>query len=48
MAAIIGIFTYAGTWCDSYFETTKPYFTVIFSLIGVAGGLYTSLKDFLK
>jgi len=27
---------------------TKPWFTVILSLLGVAAGLYSVLKDFIK
>lgn len=46
MIGIILIMTLAGVYLDRWLGWT-PVATVIFSLAGVAAGLYTSLKDFL-
>ncbi len=44
-----GIFigVWGGTHLDALLNT-KPWFTVILSLLGVAAGLYAVLKDFIK
>lgn len=46
MIGIILAFVFAGVYLDRWLET-GPIFTVVMSLLGVAGGLYTSLRDFL-
>jgi F0F1-type ATP synthase assembly protein I len=46
MIAIILIMTWCGIKLDKLFDL-KPVFTVIFSLVGVFGGIYISLKDFI-
>ncbi|TXF91530.1 AtpZ/AtpI family protein [Neolewinella aurantiaca] len=46
MIGIILAFVFGGVYLDRWLET-GPVFTVVLSLVGVAGGLYTSLKDFL-
>lgn len=46
MIGTIVAFTFAGIYADEYFGFDS-LFTIILSLIGVAGGLYVALKDFL-
>ncbi len=46
MIGIILAFVFGGIYLDGWLET-GPLFTVVMSLLGVAGGLYISLKDFL-
>jgi len=46
MIGIMLAFVFAGVYLDGWFGTT-PLLTVVMSLLGVAGGLYLSLKDFL-
>lgn len=48
MAAIIGGGCYSGYKLDSYYNTTNPIFTIIFSLMSIALALYIVLKDFIK
>ena len=48
MGVIIGAGTWLGTYIDGRMENETPIFTIILSLISVAVGLYTSLKDFIK
>jgi ATP synthase protein I len=40
------VFTFLGQYLDGQLGT-DPWLTVVFSLIGVVGGLYLSLRDFL-
>lgn len=42
----IGICVFLGIWLDGHFATT-PLLTVVLSLVGVIGGLYVAIKDFL-
>lgn len=44
-AIFIGVF--GGMKLDAWLGT-GPWFTVILSLLGVTGGMYLSLRDFLK
>ena len=44
----ITLFTYLGVWLDDKNQTSTPWFTVCFSLLGVGSGLYLSLKPLLK
>ena len=39
-------FILGGSWLDGYLDTS-PLFIIVGSLVGVAGGLYLALKDFL-
>lgn len=48
MIAIILIMTWIGIKIDKWLNLNNPVFTVIFSLLGVFAGIYTSLRDFLK
>jgi len=46
---MIGImlgFVFGGIYLDKWLEMS-PFFTVVLALAGVAGGLYSALKDFL-
>lgn len=44
---IILIGTLAGKYLDRHFQTQKPVFTLVLSLLSVFVALYLSLKDFL-
>jgi F0F1-type ATP synthase assembly protein I len=44
MAAVIGGFTWLGTWLDHKFHTGS-LFTVILALLGVGIGLYLIIKE---
>jgi F0F1-type ATP synthase assembly protein I len=44
MAAVIGGFTWLGTWLDEQFHTDSLY-TVILALLGVGIGLYLIIKE---
>jgi F0F1-type ATP synthase assembly protein I len=44
MAAVIGGFTWLGTWLDQKFHT-ESLFTVILALFGVGIGLYLIIKE---
>lgn len=44
MAAVIGGFTWLGTWLDQKFHTDS-LFTVILALFGVGIGLYLIIKE---
>jgi F0F1-type ATP synthase assembly protein I len=44
MAAVIGGFTWLGTWLDQQFATSN-LFTVILALLGVGIGLYLIIKE---
>ena len=48
MGVIIGLFCYGGYKLDEHYKTTTPVFTIILSLLGIAGALYLVLKDFIK
>lgn len=48
MIIIILVMTWCGTKLDKVLELKTPVFTIILSLLGVFGGIYTSLKDFIK
>ena len=37
---------FAGIYLDSWLGT-NPIFTIVMSLIGVSGGLYAAIKDFI-
>jgi ATP synthase protein I len=48
MGAIIGLMTWLGVWLDSRFNPAGAAFTVVFSLLGVAAGLYLIIKEVVK
>lgn len=37
-----------GDWIDEKVGTDKPWFTILFTLIGLGGGLYQLLRPLLK
>lgn len=48
MIIIILVMTWGGTKLDKLLNLETPVFTIILSLLGVFGGIYTSIKDFIK
>ncbi|MCF8202868.1 MAG: AtpZ/AtpI family protein [Crocinitomicaceae bacterium] len=44
MAAVIGGFTWLGTWLDQKIQTSS-LFTVVLALLGVGIGLYLIIKE---
>ena len=48
MVAIIAIATWGGIKLDKIAGFEKPVFTIILSLLGVFGAIYSVLKDFIK
>lgn len=48
MGATIAIFTYVGLWLDKKFPNNHLFFTVLFSLLGVIGALYSTIKQVIK
>ncbi len=48
MGVIIGLFAYLGYWLDHHYLTRQPYFTIVFSLVGVTVALFTATRDFIK
>jgi F0F1-type ATP synthase assembly protein I len=46
MIGIMLVFVFSGIYLDKWLEMS-PLFTVVLALAGVAGGLYSALKDFL-
>lgn len=46
MIGIMLAFVFAGIYLDKWLDMS-PLFTVVLALGGVAGGLYSALKDFL-
>ena len=48
IAATIGIGVFLGYELDKYLHTTKPWFTVAFSILFLAAGLYLGFRDLLR
>lgn len=48
MIFIILVMTWIGIKLDKVTHLETPVFTIIFSLIGVFGGIYYAVKDFIK
>lgn len=48
MIAIILISTWIGTRLDKFFDLNTPVFTIVLALLGVFGGIYTAVRDFIK
>jgi F0F1-type ATP synthase assembly protein I len=47
MALAIGAGVWVGIKLDERFQLKRPYLTMVFSLLGVAVGMYQFIKDFL-
>ncbi|MFN4885298.1 MAG: AtpZ/AtpI family protein [Bacteroidota bacterium] len=47
MAVAIGLGVWIGMKLDEYYHLKRPYLTMVFSLLGVAIGMYQFMKDFL-
>ena len=48
MGAVIGLSAWGGKKLDIYFQNTKPVYTIVLSLVGIAAALYLTLKDFIQ
>ena len=48
MLAIIGIGIFAGVKIDQWLSLKFPVFTVLFSILSVAGAIYSAIKDLLR
>jgi F0F1-type ATP synthase assembly protein I len=48
MGLIIGLGAWGGHKLDQHYKTSKPVWTIVLSLLGIAAGLYVVLKDFIK
>jgi len=46
MIGVMLAFVFGGIYLDGWFGTS-PILTIVMSLLGVAGGLYLALKDFI-
>ena len=47
MGVVILVGTLAGQKLDAYFQTGRPYLTVLFALLSIFAALYLTLKDIL-
>lgn len=47
LAATIGIMVFVGIWIDKKLDTS-PYFTLIFSILGIITGMYHFLKSVIR
>lgn len=45
---VVGLFTWGGYELDDWLNTSFPVFLTIGLFIGLAGGIYLSIKDFIK
>jgi len=48
MGVTIAVGSYLGNYLDKTTATSKPYYTVVFSLLSVFAALYLFLKDLIK
>lgn len=48
MMAIILAAVFGGRWLDGHFDTSKPYFTGVLTIVGVVFSMYFAIKDLLK
>jgi F0F1-type ATP synthase assembly protein I len=48
MGVIIGLGAWGGKKLDAYYGTSKPYYTIVLSLLAIVIALYLVLKDFIK
>ncbi|NLA23901.1 MAG: AtpZ/AtpI family protein [Bacteroidales bacterium] len=44
IAIIVGM-AYLGNWIDKKLSTTKPWFTIVLSLLGVAAAIFILIKQ---
>jgi hypothetical protein len=47
MLVIIGLGVFGGYKIDKWLDLKIPVFTLVLSLLAVAGGIYLSIKDFI-
>lgn len=47
MAVILIIGAVAGKKLDEYYQTERPYFTLILVIFAIIGAFYLTLKDFI-
>jgi F0F1-type ATP synthase assembly protein I len=48
MGILIGGGAFGGNYLDKKYATPKPYYTLIFSLLGVGIGLYVVIKEVIN
>ncbi len=48
MAVVIVGAVFLGQYLDSFLESETPWMTILFSLIGVFGGLYLIIKEVIS
>ena len=48
MVLYIGIFVFAGIQLDAYMKTSKPWFTLSFSIVGVVFSMVYVIRNFLR
>ena len=48
MGIIILLGSFLGKRLDLYFNTPKPYLTILFALLSIAAAFYITLKDIIK
>lgn len=48
MGTVIALFAFLGQWLDKKYQTTDPWFTILFSLLGIGASLYLMLKEIGK
>lgn len=48
MAAFVLVFAGIGYWLDERSNSETPWWTIVLGLLGVFGGLYVTLRDFIK
>jgi F0F1-type ATP synthase assembly protein I len=48
MGATIFLAAYAGKWLDGIYPSSKKWFTIVFTLLGVALSLYNVLRQINK
>jgi F0F1-type ATP synthase assembly protein I len=48
LALPIALGAWGGKKLDAYYHNSKPVFTIILSLLGIAAGFYLALRDLIK
>ena len=48
MIAVILLATWIGIRIDKWLTLETPVFTLVFALLGVFGGIYLSVRDFIR
>ncbi len=46
MVATVGIFVYIGHKIDGWQQTQRPWFTLLFSIFGIAAAIYQLFRAF--